>query len=143
MLSFIHNSGIVHGAVLPPHLLVQENEHGVRLVGYSSAGPIGDTLRTKAPRYESFYPKPARTLTAQLDIAMSARCIVAILGGNSEMGALPGTVPARLAQFIRQIAMLNHNASGKETAWSIREELGVIAGEVFGSPQFIPIVMSS
>jgi hypothetical protein len=59
------------------------------------------------------------------------------------MGALPGTVPARLAQFIRQIAMLNLNASGKETAWSIREELGVIAGEVFGSPQFIPIVMSS
>src|ERR1051326_3317041 len=30
ILSFIHNSGMVHGAVLPSHLLVQENDHGVR-----------------------------------------------------------------------------------------------------------------
>lgn len=141
VLSFIHNSGMVHGAVLPPHLLVQENEHGVRLVGYSSAGPIGDTLRTKAPRYESFYPKSSRTLTAQLDISMSARCMVAILGGNPETGALPRAVPSRLAQLIQQIALMNINTSAKETAWSIREELGVIADEVFGAPQFIPIMM--
>ena len=143
VLAFIHNSGMVHGAVLPAHLLIQENEHGVRLVGYGSAGPVDTRLRTVAPRVESFYPGSARSLTAQLDITMSARCIVAILGGNPETGTLPGTVPPRLARLVRQVALTDPNTSARGDSWSIREELGVIAGEVFGPPQFIPIVMPS
>jgi serine/threonine protein kinase len=143
VLSFLHNSGVAHGAILPSHLLVQENEHGVRIVGYSSAGPIGEKLRTVSQRYESFYPKSVRTLTTQLDLIMSARCIVAILGGNPETGTLPSRVPPRLARLVQQIALTAPNSSAREAAWSIREELGVIASDVFGSPQFIPIVMPS
>jgi hypothetical protein len=146
VLSFIHNSRIVHGAVLPSHLLVQENEHGVRLVGYSAASPFGEKLRTISHRYESFYPKSVRShssLTAQLDLTMSARCIVALLGGDPETGSLPRTVPPRLARLVQQIALTEPGDSVREDAWSLREELGIIASEVFGSPQFIPIVMPS
>jgi len=146
VLSFLHNSRIVHGAVLPSHLLVQENEHGVRLVGYSAASPFGEKLRTISPGYESFYPqsvRPFAKLTMQLDLTMSARCIVAILGGNPETGSLPGTVPRRLAKLVQQIALTEPGDSGREDAWSIREELGIIASEVFGPPQFIPIMMPS
>ena len=147
VLSFIHNSGLAHGAVLPPHLLVQENEHGVRLVGYSSAGHFGEKLRTISQRYESFYPRSVRStliLTAQADLTMSARCIIAMLGGNPGTGSLPATVPPRLAHLVQEIARTEPKGSsaGKD-AWSIREELGVIAREVFGAPQFIPIVMPS
>jgi hypothetical protein len=144
ILSFIHNSGLVHGAILPSHLLVQENEHGVRLVGYSAAGRSGETLQTISHRFESFYPQSTRSrlsLTAQLDITMSARCMIAILGGNPENGTLPGAVPSRLAGLLQRIARNGPSHSTREDAWSIREELGVIAGEVFGSPQFFPIVM--
>jgi hypothetical protein len=146
VLSFIHNSGMVHGAVLPPHLLVQENEHGVRLVGFSAAGHLGGKLRTLSHRYESFYPQSARSLsslTAQLDLTMSARCIVALLGGDPETGSLPRAVPPRLARLVQQIALAQPASSARGDAWSLREELGGIAREVFGSPQFIPIVMPS
>jgi len=146
VLSFIHNSRMVHGAALPSHLLIQENDHGVRLVGYSVAGPVGEKLRTISQRYESFYPKSVRSvpsLTAQLDITMSARCMVAILGGHPETGSLPQTVPLRLARLVQQIALTDPAKSAREDAWSIREELGIIAKEVFGAPQFIPIVMPS
>ena len=34
-------------------------------------------------------------------------------------------------------------SSTREDAWTIREELGKIANEVFGAPQFVPIVMPS
>jgi hypothetical protein len=74
---------------------------------------------------------------------MSARCIVAILGGSLETGSLPGTVPSRLARLIQEVALTEPNSFSRKDAWSIREELGVIAGEVFGPPQFIPIVMPS
>jgi hypothetical protein len=146
VLSFIHNSGMVHGAVLPSHLLVQENEHGVLLVGYSSAGQIGEKLRAISKRFESFYPHPIRSfskLTMQLDLVMSARCIVAILGGNPATASLPTTVPAKLAGIVQRIAFADPTISASEDAWAIREELGGIAKEVFGSPQFIPIVMPS
>ena len=108
VLSFIHASGMAHGAVLPAHLLIQENEHGVRLVGYSFAGRLSEKLRTVSHGYEFFYPKPAQswsTLTAQLDLAMSARCIAAILGGNPETASLPQTVPAQLAGIVQRIAL--------------------------------------
>lgn len=144
VLSFIHNSGMVHGAVLPSHLLVQENEHGVLLVGYSSAGHSGEKLRTRFDHFESFYPQPARsfsTLTPQLDLIMSARCLVAMLGGDPRTGSLPAAVPKRLAGIIRRIALAEAVRSARENAWTIHEELGVIANEVFGTPQFIPIVM--
>ena len=143
VLSFLHNSRVAHGAVLPPHLLIQENEHGIRLVGYGAAGYLGEKLQSLLPRYESFYPKPARSLSVPLDLVMSARCIIAILGGNPETGFLPGSVPPRLAQLVQQVAQTEFVASTKADAWSIREKLGVIAGEVFGAPQFIPIVMPS
>lgn len=141
ILSFIHASGMAHGAVLPAHLLTQENEHGVRLVGYSCAGRLGDKLRAIARGCESFYPQPAKswsTLTAQLDLVMSARCIVAILGGNPATADLPATVPSPLATIIQRVALAQ---SASEDVWAIRQELGEMANQVFGAPQFIPIVM--
>jgi predicted RNA-binding Zn-ribbon protein involved in translation (DUF1610 family) len=144
MLSFIHASGMAHGAVLPSHLLVQENEHGVRLVGYSCAGQLGDKLRTVWHGYEPFYPEPATsrsTLTVQLDLVMSARCIVAILGGDPANASLPATVPAPLAGIVRRIALAQPDGTANQDAWAIREELKEIAERVFGPPQFIPIVM--
>ena len=142
-LSFIHNSGMVHGAVVPSHLLVQDNEHGVKLVGYTAADHPGKTLQTISPRYASFYPKSMRSLSAQLDLTMSARCMIAILGGDPNTGALPKAVPSRLARLVQQTAESAPGASTKADAWSLREELGAIAREVFGAPQFNPIVMPS
>ena len=141
ILSFLHHSGIAHGAILPSHLLVQENDHGVRLVGYSAAGPFGKKLANISPRDESFYPKAHSSLTAPLDLIMSARCVITILGGNPKIGSLPRTVPLKLARLIQQIALTNPVDLEKEDAWSIREELGGIAREIFGPPQFNPIVM--
>jgi len=144
VLSFVHNSGMVHGAVLPSHLLVQENEHGILLVGYGSSGNSGEKLRMSSNRFESFYKLSKRlssTLTPKLDLMMSARCVVAILGGNPETGSLPSTIPKRLADIIQQVALSDAGDPTRENAWAIREELGAIANEVFGAPQFIPIVM--
>ena len=139
VLSFIHASGMVHGAVLPSHLLVQKNEHGVFLVGYSSAGTESEKFQHISQNFRSFYPKSAKIrLSNQLDLAMSAKSVIFILGGNPSTGTLPSTVPAPLAKIIQRVALrkILH-----EDAWSIREELGEIASRVFGAPKFVPIVM--
>lgn len=144
ILSFVHASGMAHGSISPAHLLVQENDHGVRLVGYSFAGRLNGKLRTIPQRYAAFYPGPAQSrsvLTTQLDLAMSARCIAAILGGNPETLSLPETVPGRLGDIVQRVALCEHTKGATENAWSLREELGQIAREAFGPPKFMPIVM--
>jgi len=142
VLSFVHASGLVHGAVLPPHLLVQDGEHGVRLVGYGRAGRAGGRLAAVSPACEDFYPdrpKAGLTLTPGLDVCMSARCVAAVLGGDPAAEALPEAVPAPLAALVRRVARPERS----EDAWELRDELGVLAERLYGAPQFIPIEMPS
>jgi hypothetical protein len=144
ILSFIHASGMAHGAVTPPHLLVHDNEHGVRLVGYSHAGRLNEKKMTILDGYEQFTPQPVESwdrLSAGLDLVMSARCIAVLLGGDPESGSLPDSVPGPLAGLVQRVALANPAAAAKENAWAVREELGQIARNVFGPPQYIPIVM--
>jgi hypothetical protein len=141
VLSFVHASGMVHGAVLPRHLLVQDNEHGVRLVGYGLAGKPGEVLPPLPPDSEAYYPLPGASAllrSPQLDLMMSARCVVALLGGDPATGIVPAGVPARLAEVVQRVA---RQPLAGQTAWALREELGEIADQVFGAPQFIPIAM--
>jgi hypothetical protein len=146
VLSLVHASGMAHGAILPAHLLIQENEHGVRLVGYTCAGQLGEKLRTISQSYKSFYPQSIHKtpkLTAQLDLVMSARCIAAILGGNPETGVLPATVPTKLAEIVNRIALSDSADGASGETWAIHAELEVISREVFGPAKFMPIEMPS
>ena len=136
----------MHGAVLPSHLIIQENEHGVRLVGYSYAGHPGEKLRSVFSKFQAFYPEKLQSssvLSIAVDLSMSARCVAAMLGGNPRNATVPDSVPASLAALIRQIAFLDPNAKLQEGAWALRDELGNIANKEFGSPKFVPILMPS
>ncbi|NLF51385.1 MAG: hypothetical protein GX577_09640 [Leptolinea sp.] len=144
LLSFIHTSNMAHGAIVPSHLLIQENDHGVRLVGFSRAGRKGQSIEAAAGQDKKYYPDTTQMegrLSNQLDIVMSARCIIALLGGNPADGSIPDTVPELLVNTIRRTAMAKSNDPDCQDAWAIREELGHIANMVFGPPQFIPIIM--
>ncbi len=144
ILSFIHASGMVHGAVLPSHLLIQDNEHGIRLVGYGRAGLAGEKLNAVPALSEAYYPDgvpSANTLTPQLDLSMSARCIASLLGGDAAAAALPKDVPDPLAEVVSRVARADPGIESGQDAWSIREELGRIADEIFGPPKFIPITL--
>jgi hypothetical protein len=144
MLNFIHTSGMVHGAVLPQHVLIQENEHGARLINYAFTGNIGDSLVMTSSHYAECYPKwfkKGSPLSAQADLVMSARTIISALGGNAVSGSLPNEVPPLLANTIRRVALSGEKENVYRTAWDLREELGQIAEQVYGDSVFIPIDM--
>ena len=139
VLSFIHASGLVHAAVLPSHLLVQENEHGMRLVGYGRSGEIGKKLSLENPDYEDWYPAKTTKLSPGLDITMSAHCLAYLLGGEHTGENLPPSVPEQLALLVRHV--IHADASSVKSAWDLREELGRLSDDIFGKPQFNPITM--
>ena len=144
ILSFVHASGLIHGAILPPQLMIQENDHGIRLVGFSCAARIGKKLPAADTRYEAFYPASALGGSASapgLDLTMSARCIAAASGGDVASASLPKSVPEPLAALVRRVGWPDSKNPPREDALAIREELGRISHEVYGAPKFCPIVM--
>lgn len=140
ILSALHANGLVHGAVLPPHLLVERGEHGLRLVGFSCAAPPDAPLLAVCLPYERLYPRAlldSGRLRPEHDVAMSARALQFVLGGDGR-GRLPPGVPAPLAEQLEEAA----GGRGELDAWALRERLGTLAEEVFGPPTFCPLELA-
>jgi len=140
-LAFLHSAGFCHGAVLPAHLLVQDGEHGVLLVGYGCSGRLGDALRPFPSEQKPFYPADLSALgrlSPALDIAMSARSVAFLLGGTPS-GELPRAVPPKLATLLHRIGWEGVPANPSFSAWKLREDAGALAAEAYGPPAFCPI----
>lgn len=137
ILSALHKNGLVHGAVLPQHLLVERGEHGVRLVGFSCANEPGAALLAVCLAHERLYPRALLDdahLLPEHDVVMSARAIQYVLGAD-DRGRLPSGVPAPLAELLAAAA----DGRGELDAWALREEAGAVGSQVFGRPEFCPL----
>lgn len=152
ILHFVHSTRLVqgrppmvHGAVLPCHLLVERGEHGLRLVGFGTADVAGSPWRPVPASDDPFVPRAlgdAPRLTPGVDLAMSARSVAFLLGGDPASGSLPDRVPEPLAEAVASHGAWGGAALPTGDAWSLREELGHLARRVFGKPAFCPIPMT-
>jgi hypothetical protein len=91
-----------------------------------------------------YFPTPEhqwKKLTPQLDITMSAKCIVQMLGGDVNHLTMPSSVPSALGKTILNYAHLDSRNQSNIKAWSIHQELGALADQIYGPPVFIPIKM--
>ncbi|MCY0996831.1 hypothetical protein OWM54_06720 [Myxococcus sp. MISCRS1] len=144
VLGFVHRAGYVHGAVLPPHLLVHPRDHGVMLVGWSNATRYHSTLAlpSASVAHPDFYPEAlldGATPSPATDLAMLARCLAWVLGGTAATGLAPSKVPAPLVALLRDQARLQGGA--RVDAWSVKEEVSRAALEAFGPPRFVPFTL--
>jgi hypothetical protein len=145
LLAFVHASGYVHGAVLPPHLLVHPRDHGVVLVGWTCAVRFASRqpLPAWSSRHRAFYPGDVwdgAAPTPATDLAMSARSISAVLGGDPETGRVPPGVPPPLADLLAR--QVNPGArQALNDAWALKEQLDAAAAESFGPPQYTPFTL--
>ena len=140
VLSALHRNGLVHGAILPQHLLVERGEHGVRLVGFSCANEPGAALLAVCLPHERLYPRALlddARLRPEHDVAMSARAIRFVLGADGD-GRLPSGVPGALADLLESSAA----GRGELEAWALREKVGAVAQQLFGRPTFCPLVIA-
>jgi hypothetical protein len=106
ILGYVHAREVIHGAILPSHVLIHPEGHGLILVDwcYAVREPIATSTHIPAISlpYEAWYPaevmakEPPRPGT---DILMGARCMTALLGGDPVTGALPAAVPAPMRAF--------------------------------------------
>ena len=120
-------------------MLVHPRDHGVLVVGWSCAARAGETLPATIAAESAFHPRGASVepASARVDLAMSARCIAAVLGGDPETGRVPDAVPAPLAALVRASA----EGSGPADAGTLHDAIGATAAQLFGAPTYVPFVM--
>ena len=143
VLGVAHGQGVVHGAVLPNHLLLRLSDHNGMLIDWCYSVAIGESIKAISPTYKAYYPPeifaklPATPAT---DIYMAAICMVAVLGGNVATKQLPPTVPKSI-QALLKACLIDAPHRRAYDAWSILEEFHEILGRLYGSPKFRPFAL--
>ena len=96
-LGHAHQQGIVHGAILPEHIMVLPQQHGVLIVDWCYASIVDDggtqpPLKAIVGAYKDWYPAEVFAKAAPgpaTDIAMAARCMIKVTGGDPVSGNYP------------------------------------------------------
>ncbi|MFB4307992.1 molecular chaperone DnaJ [Actinomadura sp. GTD37] len=137
-LGFAHRAGVVHGAVLPDHVMIHPAEHGLVLVDWCYSVPIGhphDDPSGRVPamvdRYAGWYPpevpgrRPAGPAT---DVFMATRCMTDLMGGKA---------PPAMRAFARGCTLPAQHRRPSD-AWRLLAELDELLERLYGPRRFRP-----
>jgi hypothetical protein len=134
-LGLAHRAGVVHGAVLPEHVLIEPGDHGVVLVDwcYSTTEP-GDRVPAIVPHRRDHYPAEVldrETPGPYTDLAMAARLMTDLMGG-------------RAPQALRRFAdgcRLSSPRQRPDDAWKLLGELDDLLHRLYGPRKFRPFTL--
>lgn len=137
-LGFAHKAGVLHGAVLPEHVLIHPELHGLMLVDwcysvpgcYTATDPSG-RVPAMVSRYAAWYPAEVplrRRASPATDIAMATRCMVELMGDRA---------PEQLQWFAKGCLLTPQNRRPSD-AWRLLEELDELLERLFGPREFRP-----
>jgi hypothetical protein len=142
VLGFIHTHGVVHGAVLPMHVMIEPREHKLVLIDWCCAmrepKPHGPPLTIISGGYRSWYKREGAyraAPTSALDMAFAARCIIELLGGDPLNATAPdGVEPALMRHLGRCLG------GGGEPrlleAWKVLDDFDRLIEALWGPRRF-------
>lgn len=141
-LDFAHSSSVIHGAVLPVHVLIQPEQHGVVLIDWSYA--VIDPERTHerisaiSSDYRAWYPAEVfakEEPAPALDIYMAASCMIDLLGGNPREQTMPARVPWQIQNHLKG-CMLARSRQRPQDAGVLLKEFDELLERLWGPRTF-------
>jgi hypothetical protein len=138
VLGFCHSQGVLHAAVLPCHVLLHPEGHGLRLVGWGQSVAAGRLVHTVPTRYRDWYPpevrgkKPAAPAT---DVFLAARCLIYLAGGDPVADRMPGAASEPMRRFVRA-CLLEGVRMRPGDAWALQDEFAGLLRRLYGPPKF-------
>lgn len=139
-LGLAHAAGIVHGAVLPPHILLSPDDHGIQLLDWT-ASVQGGPLKIMSTGFEDWYPPEVtakRPAFSGTDLYMAAKCMVFAAGGNVKTGATPDSVPRKMKGLLRA-CLIEAPRYRPQDAWGLHGEIDGVLRDVYGPNKFIEL----
>jgi len=139
-LGVAHGLGIVHGAILPCHVLIRAGDHNGMLIDWCYSVPIGQPLKAISRPYAADYPPEVHArqpATPATDLFMAARCMLRLLRGDSVTCELPARV-LRPIQALLRACLLPAPQRRPSDAWQVFEDFQEILRALYGPPRFRP-----
>jgi hypothetical protein len=133
-LGFAHRVGLVHGAVLPEHVLIQPAEHGVVLVDWCYSSSDGEAVPAVVAHRRGWYPAEVLSKAAPgpgTDLAMAARCMTYLMGERIPP-PLRAFADGCLSPLLRQ---------RPDDAWRLLRELDLVLERLYGRRKFRPFTV--
>jgi hypothetical protein len=144
VLGFCHHHNRLHGAVLPPHVIIHVANHGLQLVGWGQSVEIGQPIEASAPAFEAWYPPElanGQPASAATDLFLAARCLVYLAGGDPLTNQMAATVPVQMRRFL-EACLLEGLRMRPDDAWGLIEEFDELLRRLYGPPTFHSLTMS-
>lgn len=140
-LGHAHDNLVVHGAVLPAHVMIHPEFHGLVLIDWCYASVADDTkqppIQAIVDRYKDWYPVEIMAKTAPspaTDIIMAARCMIYLLSGDPHTGVMPHQVPKPFRAFFRG-CLADKQSTRPDDAWMTLREFDELLQRM-GSPYY-------
>ena len=146
ILDWVHANRLVHGAILPDHILLDVPNHNARLLDWGYAELFGGSLKAFSESNRAFYPAEVlggSPLDPRLDIAMMTRCVIALLGGDPVRKILPSSVPDAFRVWMLEEAGYDSLRTVCDNAYALHERVSATAKQVYGPPSFHALSMPS
>ncbi len=142
-LGYAHHAGVIHGAVLPEHVLIHPGDHGLVVVDwccsvpgcYATNDPTG-RVPVIVRRYggDDHYPPEVldgRRASPATDVYMATRCMTELLGEQ---------VPHTLRMFAKGCTLAAPSRRPAD-AWRLLGELDELLARLYGARRFRPFAM--
>jgi hypothetical protein len=130
-----HRARLIHGAVLPDHVLIDPAGHGLVLIDWCYSGQSPATrIPAVVRRYVAWYPPevPAGEAAGpDLDIWLATRCMTELTGDR---------LPAPIAAFARGCALASPRRRPQD-AWALLAELDELLLRLYGPRTFRPFAV--
>jgi serine/threonine protein kinase len=170
-LGYAHEKQLIHGAILPPHIMIGLEDHGAKIIDWSYSVDLAPPATPKAkprkgyglydmlkhdefgthPRvpaisndYRDYYAPEIlgrQTPTPAADIYMAARIAMALIGGDLKKSVVPTGVLPEAVAEFFERCMDRLPNKRPQNAWDAHQELDGILMKAVGKRKWRPFPM--
>ncbi len=147
VLGFAHANGVIHGAVLPPHVLIEPKDHKLALTGWGfavrNAAATGIHLPAMSMTFEDWYPPEVAAKQVPLpglDLFMAVRTMLYLIGADPLGSATQPSLEPELQQYFARCLEAAPEKRPQD-AWTLLDEFDRVIEHLWGPRQFRPFSM--
>ncbi len=139
-MTVVHEMDVVHGAIVPSHVIVYPKNHGICILDWSYACTSPQALKAIVSKYKNMYPaeiKDKKPASPSLDVYMIAECMRYLLLNKD--GKMPASTPPMFLSMLRACTLQAYYRSNdlKE----IHEQLTENLRKTYGPRKFVELEM--
>lgn len=140
VIGFAHKTQYLHGAVLPQHVMIHPEKHGLVLIDWTHAASVdedSDEALDVVDAYKDWYPPEATTpqCGTHTDIFMAANLMSWLMGGDPESVTLPTGIEREYRVFLGHCLNIDWKARPSE-GWGVLQHFNALIERLYGKRKF-------